>query len=152
MPLTLVLGPANSAKAAEVLGAFAAAAHRGALLVVPGAADAEHYARELAEQGSVLASVVTFRGLVEEIARRCGYAARQLTPLQREQLVRRAVRGAGLKSLAPAAATSGFAPAAGELIAELERSLIAPEHFASAMRRWGSDQGSAEYAAELRSI
>ena len=29
MPLTLVLGPANSAKAGEVLGAYAAAAHRG---------------------------------------------------------------------------------------------------------------------------
>ena len=35
MPLELVLGPANSAKAGEVLGAYAAAAHRGALLVVP---------------------------------------------------------------------------------------------------------------------
>ena len=35
MPLALVTGPANAAKAGEVLGAFAAAAHRGALLVVP---------------------------------------------------------------------------------------------------------------------
>ena len=44
MPLTLVLGPANSAKAGEVLGAYAAAAHRGALLVVPTAARRPHYA------------------------------------------------------------------------------------------------------------
>ena len=48
MPLTLVLGPANSAKAGEVLGAYGAAARRGALLVVPTALDAEHYSRELA--------------------------------------------------------------------------------------------------------
>ena len=51
MPLTLVLGPANSAKAGEVLGAFAAAAGRGAILVVPTAADADHYGRELAGAG-----------------------------------------------------------------------------------------------------
>ena len=51
MPLTLVLGPANSAKAGEVLGAFAAAAGRGAILVVPTAADAAHYGRELAAEG-----------------------------------------------------------------------------------------------------
>ena len=44
MPLTLVLGPANSAKAGEVLGAYGAAARAGALLVVPTALDAEHYA------------------------------------------------------------------------------------------------------------
>ena len=43
MPLTLVLGPANSAKAGEVLGAFAAAANRGAILVVPTAVDADHF-------------------------------------------------------------------------------------------------------------
>ena len=32
MPLTLVLGPANSAKAGEVLGAFGAARRRGAII------------------------------------------------------------------------------------------------------------------------
>ena len=63
MPLTLVLGPANSAKAGEVLGAFAAASDRGAILVVPTAADADHYARELAHGGAVLGSVLTFSGL-----------------------------------------------------------------------------------------
>jgi hypothetical protein len=70
MPLTLVLGPANSAKAGEVLGAYSAATQRGALLVVPTAADARHYSRELAQEGCVLASVLTFAGLAEEIAGR----------------------------------------------------------------------------------
>jgi hypothetical protein len=59
MPLTLVLGPANSAKAGEVLGSYAAAAQHGALLVVPTVQDAEHYARELAEQEAVLGTVLT---------------------------------------------------------------------------------------------
>ena len=63
MPLTLVLGPANSAKAGEVLGAYGAAARRGALLVVPTALDAEHYSRELAAEGAVIGSVLTFAGL-----------------------------------------------------------------------------------------
>src|SRR6202042_2159671 len=44
MALTLVLGPANSAKAGEVLGSYAAAARRGALLVVPTVAGARLYA------------------------------------------------------------------------------------------------------------
>ena len=68
MPLTLVLGPANSAKAGEVLGAFAAAANRGAILVVPTTADSAHYSRELAAGGAVLGSVLTFSGLAFEIA------------------------------------------------------------------------------------
>src|SRR5437763_1552971 len=54
MPLTLVLGPANSAKAGEVLGAYATAARRGAVLVVPTVLDARHYTRELAGPGALL--------------------------------------------------------------------------------------------------
>src|SRR5512142_3009549 len=84
MPLTLVLGPANSAKAGEVLGAYGAAARQGALLVVPTALDAEHYTRELAAQGAVIGSVLTFPGLAAEIARRTGYAGIRLSALQRE--------------------------------------------------------------------
>ena len=62
MPLTLILGPANSAKAGEVLGAYAAAARRDALLVVPTAADAAHYDRELAGDGVLLGRCLTFSG------------------------------------------------------------------------------------------
>src|SRR5437588_595421 len=51
MALTLVLGPANSAKAGVVLGAYADAARRGALLVVPTVIDARHYMRELDRLG-----------------------------------------------------------------------------------------------------
>src|SRR5437588_12754341 len=100
MPLKLVLGPANSAKAREVFGAYAAAAPRGALLVVPTATDAGHYSRELAEQGVVLGSVLTFAALVEELARRAGFTARRLTALQRERVVARVVGAAPLETLA----------------------------------------------------
>ena len=139
MALTLVLGPANSAKAGEVLGAYAAAARRGALLVVPTAADARHYSRELAGQGCVLASVLTFTGLAEEIARRAGYAARRLTRVQRDRALERAAGAARLGVLAEAAATGGFAAAVGELVAQLERALVDPRRFAQAMRAWGEE-------------
>ena len=60
MPLTLVLGPANAAKAGEVLGSYALAAQRDALLVVPTAADVAHYERELASPGVTLGRTLTF--------------------------------------------------------------------------------------------
>jgi ATP-dependent helicase/DNAse subunit B len=139
MPLTLALGPANSAKAGEVLGAYGAATQRGALLIVPTVADARHYSRELAQQGCVLASVLTFAGLAEEIARRAGYYERRLTRIQRERSLERAVQAARLEVLTEAAATNGFAGAAGELVAELERAMVTPARFAQAMRRWGEE-------------
>src|ERR1700744_3690174 len=126
MGLTLVLGPANSAKAGEVLGAYAAAARRGALLVVPTATDARHYARELAGEGAVLGSVVTFSGLAAEIARRVDYAGRRLSELQRARVLGRVVARSTLDVLVPSASAAGFAAAAGDLIAELQRSLIDP--------------------------
>ncbi len=153
MPLTLVLGPANSAKAGHLLAAYAAAAPRGALLVVPNAQDARHYRRELAGQGSVLGSVLTFSGLCFELAARVGYQARRLSQLQRERLLTRAIVGARLDLLSEAAAHPGFIGAAGELIAELERSLITPQRFASAMQAWArADERRATYARDVASI
>ena len=126
MPLTLVLGPANSAKAGEVLGAYAAQARRGAMLVVPTAQDARHYALELAGQGTVQGSVITFGGLAAEIARRAEYGERRLSALQRERLLERVVARLGLDALRSSASAAGFARAAGELIAELQRELVDP--------------------------
>jgi RecB family exonuclease len=120
MPLTLVLGPANSAKAGEVLGAYANAARREALLVVPTAADVAHYDRELAGRGAILGRTVTFRGLASEIARRGGYAEARLTTLQRHCIVRRLAGG-----------RPGLTAAAGQLIADLQHGLITPERCAA---------------------
>jgi ATP-dependent helicase/DNAse subunit B len=140
MPLELVLGPANSAKAGEVLGAFAAVARRGAMLVVPTAADVVHYRRELTQAGGVLGTVLTFPGLAEEVARRAGYTGRRVTSAQREELLRVAVRGTRLQSMAGLEELPGFRRAAGALITELERSLVTPARFAGAIRAWTAQE------------
>ncbi len=153
MPLTLVLGPANSAKAGEVLGAFAAAANRGAILVVPTAVDADHFSRELADSGAVLGSILTFSGLAAEIAARVGYGARRLTRLQRERVLGNALDEIEFRAVRAAAATAGFLDAAGELIAELQRSLITPDRFTAAMNRWGAeDPRRRPYAQDVAAI
>ena len=153
VPLTLILGPANSAKAGEVLGAFAAASNRGAILVVPTAPDADHYSRELADGGAVLGSVLTFSGLAFEIAARAGYSARRLTKLQRDCVLDRALDGIDLHAIRDAAGTNGFATAAGELIAELERSLLTPERFAGAMSAWAAqDPRRRAYAHDVVAV
>ncbi len=148
MTLTLITGPANSAKAGEVFGAYAAASRRGAVLVVPTARDARHYERELAADGDgdrspvVLGSVLTFDGLVGRIAERAGYAGRRLSALQREQLLVSLVariRRDGLDALDSSARGRGFALAAGELIAELQRSLVTPQRFIQALRAWAAE-------------
>ena len=54
MPLTLITGPANAAKAGAVLERFRAALPREPVLVVPTPADAEHYQRELSAEGIVV--------------------------------------------------------------------------------------------------
>ena len=147
------MGPANAAKAGEVLGGYEAAARRDALLVVPTALDAQHYQRELAERGTVLGAVHTFRGLADEIASRSGYGAPRLSPLQRERVLRRAIGALQLELLAESARASGFVDAAGRLIAELERALVTPQRFAQAMRAWGeADPRRAGYAREVASL
>ncbi|MFL5861855.1 MAG: hypothetical protein ACJ780_13920, partial [Solirubrobacteraceae bacterium] len=153
MPLTLVLGPANSAKAGEVLGTYGAAARRGALLVVPTAVDARHYARELAGDGVVLGSVVTFSGLTAEMGRRARYVGRRISPLQRQRILERVVAGSRLEVLADSAGAAGFAAAAGELIAELARGMVEPERFSAGLRAWSArDVRRAPYAREVGRI
>ena len=153
MPLTLVLGPANSAKAGELLRAYADAAHRGAVLVVPTALDADYYARELAASGAVLGSVRTFSGLANEIARRTGYDERRLSALQRDRVLRSVVRSARLSVLSQSAAAAGFPAAVGNLIAELQRSLVTPQRFAAALDRWAAgDESRTAYGREVAAL
>src|ERR1700754_4295486 len=153
MPLKLVLGPANSAKAGEVLGAYASASERGALLVVPTAPDVAHYAREQAAAGAVLGSVLTFGGLAAEIAQRAGYGGRRLSALQRDRVAQRAVSRVRFQALERAAQSPGFATAAGNLIGELQRTLVTPQRFAAAMRTWAAeDERRGAYAEDVASI
>jgi ATP-dependent helicase/DNAse subunit B len=145
VPLTLVTGPANAAKAGEVLGAYAAHAPHGALLVVPTSQDVRHYRRELAARadgaGAGLGEVRTFDGLVAVIAERVGVSASSLSTLQRARVlatVLQRLRRDGLDALGASAEGAGFAQAAGELVAELQRSLITPQRFTAALRAWAA--------------
>jgi RecB family exonuclease len=150
MPLTLVTGPANAAKAGEVLARFRAALPREPLLVVPTAADVDHYSRELAEAGIVLgAAVVTFPQLVREIAAAVGVRGRVLGPVARERIVRAAVGDVTLRTLERSARAPGFADALGALFAELGRSLVVPARFARAVRDWPD---APPHAGELASL
>jgi ATP-dependent helicase/DNAse subunit B len=153
VPLNLVLGPANAAKAGEVLGAYALAARRDALLVVPTAADVAYYERELAAPGVTLGRALTFPGLLEEVALRTRHRRQRLTPLQRDRVLRRAIGSLRLETLAPAAAGRGFAHAARRLIIELEQQRVDPARFAQALKRWSSAaSGRAAYSRELAAI
>lgn len=138
MGLNLVLGPANSAKAGEVLGAYGAAARRGAILVVPTRQDGRHYSLELAGQGVVQGSVLTFGGLAAEIARRADYAGRRVSDLQRERVLKRVLSQLSPEALGASASTAGLVGAAGELIAELQREMITPQRLAVALRAWSA--------------
>ena len=123
------------------------------MLVVPTAQDARHYALELAGQGTVQGSVITFGGLAGEIARRAGYGERRLSALQRERVLERVVARLGLDALRRSAGAAGFAQAAGELIAELQRELVDPARFIAALRAWSAqDVRRAPYAREVGRI
>src|SRR3954453_17264925 len=135
MPLVLITGPANAAKAGEVLGRFRAPRPRSPLPVVPTAADVDHFQRELAAGGALVGgSVVPFGSLVRSIAEAVGVEGRPLGPVARDRVVVAAVRDAGLRELRASAESRGFAAAAGALIAELGRAGVSPDAVPSALR------------------
>ena len=153
MPLTLITGPANAAKAGAVLERFRAALPREPVLVVPTPADADHYRRELASQGMVLgADVATFSGLVRMVAEATGVRPKVLGRVARERVVRAAVAGTRLQALERSAAAPGFAAAAGALFAELGRSLVGPARFTRAARDWVATGEAPAHAEELAAL
>ena len=114
-----------------------ASLERDPLLVVPTAADVERYRRELAEDGLVIgARVLTFDGLLGEIARRAAVAGRPLGDVSRERVVASVVARADLRVMAASAATPGFARAAQRFFAELEVARVDPGRLAGALRAW----------------
>src|SRR3954449_107686 len=152
MPLTLITGPANAAKAGEVLGRFRAVLDGGPLLVVPTAADVDHFQRELAAGGALVGgSVVPFGSLVRSIAEAVGVEGRPRGPVARERVVAAAVRDAGLRELRASAESRGFAAAAGALIAELGRAGVSADAFRAALPGRARELGAlvAAYHARL---
>jgi ATP-dependent helicase/DNAse subunit B len=153
VPLKLVTGPANAAKAGEVLGGLRAALDRDPILLVPTFGDVEHAQRELAERGAVFgARVLRFRWLFQEIARRSGYGERVASDIQRELIVEDAVRRAGLSVLAESAGQPGFVRAAVRFFAELGRSMVEPARFTRALRDWSGDGPRRAYAEEVAAL
>jgi ATP-dependent helicase/DNAse subunit B len=137
MGLTLVSGPANSAKAQLVLDRYRSALARDPILVVPRASDAEYYRRELAGEGAVLGvRVEPFSGLMREIARRAGVAESAIGEQARERLLAAVLAGAALDLLAPAAQAPGFVRALARFVAELESRRVAPARLIAAFRAW----------------
>jgi hypothetical protein len=156
MPLTLVTGPANAAKAGAVLGRLAAAnrAGRRPVLVVPTAADLAAYRRELAAQPDTVLGpqIVLFDGLVDLVARRVGLVDRPLSRTQCERVVAAVARRLDLaedRPLAASARTAGFAAAAARFLGELSATGQAPGRLIAALRTWGEEVGRPEYAADL---
>lgn len=154
MPLTLVTGPANAAKAGEVLGAFRALASRDPFLVVPTAADALHYERELAAGGALIGGRVgTFDSFVVELARRAGTPEAALGEVERERVVAAAIRDAGLRAFAPSSRAPGFLRAAVRLEAELGRERVTPQRLRQALGAWAGRRGRrAAHAREVAAI
>ena len=153
MPLTLVTGPANAAKAGEVLGGLRARLEQDPVLVVPAFQDVEHAQRELAERGAVFgARVLRFEWLFAEIAARAGHSERIASDVQRELIVEEAVRRARLELLAESAAQPGFVRAAAEFVAELGRAMVEPARFTQALRAWAGDGPRRRYAEELAAL
>jgi ATP-dependent helicase/DNAse subunit B len=152
--LTLVTGPANSAKARAVLDGVRAALDRDPLLVVPTAEDVDRYRRELAEDGLVVgARVLTFDGLLREVAHRAGATGRPLGDLARERVAASVVERAELTALAGSAATPGFARAAARLFAELQVARIDPGRLTAGLRTWAAqDAGRAAYGADIAAL
>jgi len=153
VPLELVTGPANAAKAGEVLGGLRARLDDDPILVVPTFSDVEHSQRELAERGAVFgARVMRFEWLFREIAARAGFGGREASDFQRELIVEEAVGRARLQVLAESAAQPGFVRAAARFVAELTRSMVEPARFTQALRAWAGDGPRRAYADEVAGV
>src|SRR4051812_49100597 len=152
MPLTLITGPANAAKAGAVLERLRAVLSRSPVLVVPTAADQAHYARELARAGLVFGTeVTTFPWLMRDLARAAGIRTRPVGRLTRRQLVRAAIKDVKLHALKASARGPGFPEALGDLFAELQRSLATPARFGAAIRQWADAPAHANELVQLYS-
>jgi ATP-dependent helicase/DNAse subunit B len=154
MSLTLVTGPANSAKAAVLLDGYRSALARSPILVVPRRTDAEHYQRELADHGAMLGvRVEPFSGLMREIARRAGVLERPLGEHARAAVIAAVLDGAKLQALAPAAQAPAFVEALARFIAELEARRVTPPRFSAAVRAWAREGTSRRgYVDELAGL
>ena len=128
MAIELIHGPPNSGRAAAVTARFREALGRQPLLVVPTADDVERLragpVRAAPARRSAARSPPSRDSPARSPGRTRSSSARPCSPIQRQALVRAAVRRAAPRLLSRSAARPGFAPAADRLIAELQAALV----------------------------
>ena len=154
LPLQLVTGPANAAKAGVVLDAARNRAAQSPLLVVPTSADVDRYRRELAGGGAVLGvRIERFDGLLRQLQRAAGVSGRTLTELQKERVAAAAIAATTLDRLGAAAQTPGFPIALAAFAEELGEARVEPPRFVAALRQWSAqDPARAAFAEELGAL
>lgn len=156
MPLTIVTGPANAAKAGAVIDRLADAnrAGREPILVVPTTADVTEYRRELAGRADLVMGpvIVRFDGLLRLMARRAGVTGRPVSEAQRELLVARVAERLELTALAASARTPGFPRAASRFLGEVTATGAPTGWAITALREWGEAQGRAGYGRDLAAL
>jgi ATP-dependent helicase/DNAse subunit B len=147
VPIALITGPANAGKAQLVMEALHGHIARGEepLLVVPTRADAEHYLRELAGEGTAMgAKVERFAGLIEEAVRRAGVRAPELGGLARERVIASIAAEATGRTVG-----AGLASALAAVIAELQTRRVSPARLDAALAEWASADGGSASRSEL---
>lgn len=130
MPITLITGPANAGKAQVVMDSVRRHLAHGEepLLIVPTRADADHYRRELAGEGTAMGvRVERFEGLIGETASRAGVTGPVLGPIARERVL------AAIATRAGAAATPGYVRALSAFVAELQVRRVTPARLSRAL-------------------
>ena len=152
MPLKLIHGPPNSGRAGLIRSAFAAAAERDPVLVLPTVDDVFTFERELAGGGAALGgAAMTFRALFGRVATGAGAPpGAVLSPAQRLRCVDAAVERL-LPQLGPlrrSAARPGFARAFVRLLDELQAAAVEPGAVEASA---GTLEGSA-YLADIAAL
>ncbi len=151
MPLSVIVGPPNSGRAAEIGSRLERSLDRDPVLVVPTEDDVAWFERELATGGRAVigAAIRTFRRLTDDVATATGATVRPpISKAQRLALVRSSIRGTRLGVLSGPARRRGFAPALERLIGELQGARIDPGELARA----AEDLDGGDYEVELATL
>ena len=131
MPLNLIHGPPNSARAGLIRRRFVAALERDPILVVPTVDDVFAFERELCGEGAALGgAAMTFAALFRTVATVAGVPpGAMLSPAQRLRAIAVAIerRRDRLGPLRRSAARPGFAGAFERLLDELQGAGVDPE-------------------------
>jgi ATP-dependent helicase/DNAse subunit B len=157
MPITLITGPANAGKAQVVMDSVRRHLAHGEepLLIVPTRADADHYRRELAGEGTAMGvQVERFEGLIAETASRAGVTGPVLGSVARERVL------AAIATRAGAAATPGYVRALSAFVAELQVRRVTPARLSRALSECalGAEHGHGvgalfeQYSRRLREL